>query len=114
MLTNSPEKIFQSGIIGRGMSDHQLIFCTRKVKRAKFNKHNNIFLRPLKHYTVHVFVEELERVNFSSYEHFSYLDAAYSYFTNKLMKESVKLRQERTLELLKIIRKNGFIEELLN
>ena len=34
ILTNSSEKIFQSGIIDCGMSDHQLIFCTRKVKRA--------------------------------------------------------------------------------
>ena len=43
ILTNSTEEIFQSGIIDCGMSDHQLIFCTRNVKRAKFNKHNNVF-----------------------------------------------------------------------
>ena len=44
ILTNSTEKIFQSGIINCGMSDHQLMFWTRKVKQAKFNKHNNVFL----------------------------------------------------------------------
>ena len=71
ILTNSTEKIFQSGIINSGMLDHQLIFCTRKVKWARFNKHNNMFLRSLKHYTVHVFVEELQKVNFSIYERFS-------------------------------------------
>ena len=43
ILTNSTKKIFQSGIIYCGMSDHQLIFCTRKVKRAKFNKHAMFF-----------------------------------------------------------------------
>ena len=37
ILTNSTEKIFLSGTIDCGMSDHQLIFCTRKVKWAKFN-----------------------------------------------------------------------------
>ena len=31
MLPNSTEKIFQSGIIERGMSDRQLMSCTRKV-----------------------------------------------------------------------------------
>ena len=31
---------FQPGIIDCGMSDHQLTFSTRKVKRAKFDKHN--------------------------------------------------------------------------
>ena len=30
------------------MSDNQLIFCTRKVKQAKSNKYNNVFLRSLK------------------------------------------------------------------
>ena len=29
ILTNSTEKIFQSGIIDSGISDHRLIFCTR-------------------------------------------------------------------------------------
>ena len=68
------------------MSDHQLIFCTREVKRAKFNKHKNVFLRSLKHYTVSAFVEKLQKVNFSNYERFSCIDAAYTDFLNKLMK----------------------------
>ena len=34
ILTNSAEKIFQSGIIDCDMWDHQLIFCTSKVKRT--------------------------------------------------------------------------------
>ena len=63
ILTNSTEKIFQSGIIDCGMSDHQLIFCTRKVKRAKFNKHNNVFQSSLKHYTVSVFVKKSQKVS---------------------------------------------------
>ena len=68
------------------MSDHQLIFCTRKVKQAKFNKHNNVFLRSLKHYTVNAFVEKLQKVNFSNYEQFSCIDATYTDFLNELMK----------------------------
>ena len=71
VLANFTEKIFQSGIIDGGMSHHQLIFSTRKVKRAKFNKLNNVFLRSLKHYTVNVFVEELQKVNVSNHERFS-------------------------------------------
>ena len=68
------------------MSDHQLIFCTRKVKRAIFNKHNNVFLRSLKHYTVNVFVKKLQKVSFSNYERFSCIDAAYTDLLDKLMK----------------------------
>ena len=86
ILANSTEKIFQTCITDCGTSDHQLIFCTRKVKRAKFNKHNNVFLRSLKHYKVNVFVEELQKVKFSNYERFSCIDVAYTNFLNKLMK----------------------------
>ena len=68
--------------------DHQLIFCTRKVKRAKFNKHNNVFLKSLKHYIVNVFVKKLQKVNSISqfYEWFSCIDTVYTDFLNKLMK----------------------------
>ena len=45
-----------------------------------------MFLRSLKHYTVNVFVEELQKVNFSNYEHFSCIDAVYTDFLKKLMK----------------------------
>ena len=80
ILTNSTEKIFQSGVIDCGISDHQLIFCTKKVKRV------NVLLISLKHYTVNLFDEGLRKVNFLNYERFSNIDAAYTDFLNKLMK----------------------------
>ena len=52
ILTNYIEKTFQSGIIDRRNSDYKLFFCTRKVKRVKFNKHINGLLRSVKHHTV--------------------------------------------------------------
>ena len=45
-----------------------------------------MFLRFPRHHTVNVFVEELQNVNFSNYERFSCVDAAYTGFFNKLMK----------------------------
>ena len=94
------------------MSDHQLIFCTRKVKRAKFNKHNNEFLRSLKHYTVNLFVAKLQRVNFSNYECFSCIDAAYTNFLNKLIKVVNEITPSKELNLK--IRKNDLIEKFLS
>ena len=61
ILTNSAEKIFQSGII-------------------------DVFLRSFKHYTVNVFVKKLQKVDFANYEQFSCIDAAYTDFLNILMK----------------------------
>ena len=86
ILTDCTEKIFQSGIIDSGISDHQLILCTRKVKRVKFHKHNNVFLRSRKHYTVNLLVEGLRKVKLLNYERFSNIDEAYTDFLNELMK----------------------------
>ena len=41
ILTNAGWKISQKGVIDVGLSDHQLIYCTRKILRTKFNVHNN-------------------------------------------------------------------------
>ena len=37
ILSNAVEKVSASGLIDIGISDHQLIFCTRKILRTKNN-----------------------------------------------------------------------------
>ena len=79
LAQNSYSHVYQllslgSCTIDCAMLCRQLIFCTRKIKWAKFNKHN----------TGNVFVEELQKVNFSNY--FCCIDVAYTDFLNKLMK----------------------------
>ena len=44
ILTNSPDKVSQSGIIDLGLSDHYLIYCTRKTSLPKSHEHE-IFVR---------------------------------------------------------------------
>ena len=39
ILTNSNEKIAQCGLINVGLSDYQMIFCTRKTKKEKVGVH---------------------------------------------------------------------------
>ena len=48
ILTNSAEKVPQKGVTDVGTSDHQLIYCTRKIKRIKDDMHNQIHVQPLK------------------------------------------------------------------
>lgn len=38
MVTDT-EKVSQSGVINIGLSDHMLVFCTRKVAKPKFDNH---------------------------------------------------------------------------
>ena len=37
VLTNSADRVSQFGVIDMGLSDHQLIYCTRKITRIKLN-----------------------------------------------------------------------------
>ena len=50
IITNREEKVTQSGVINTSPSDHQLIFCTRKIKRADTKNHKDISFRSLKNY----------------------------------------------------------------
>ena len=48
VLTNSPHKIIQSGVIEMSLSDHELIYCMRKTTKLKSSKHNELNIRPMK------------------------------------------------------------------
>ena len=63
ILTNSLEKISQKGTIDVGLSDHQLICCTRKVLRTKLNMHNQIQIRYLKKYSVESYTNALRKIS---------------------------------------------------
>ena len=67
------------------------------MKQAKFNKNYNVFQRSLKHCSVNVFVKEMQKVNFSNYESFSYIDAAYTDFLNKLMKVANEIAPRKNI-----------------
>ena len=80
ILTNSPDKLSQSGVIDICLSDHQMIYCTRRIKRIKFNIHKHIRCRSFKNYTPDLIVDELKAANFCNYENFADINAAYSDF----------------------------------
>mgnify|MGYP001792126289 FL=1 len=84
ILTNSSHKVTQSGVIDVTLSDHQLIYCTRKINRAKFNFHKQIKCRSFKKYSPENFLKELESSNFLNYENFEDIDEAYFDFSRKL------------------------------
>ena len=52
ILPNTNEKIAQCGLINVGLSDHQIIFCTRKTKKDKVGVHKQISFRLFKKYSV--------------------------------------------------------------
>ena len=56
---NSPDKVGLSGVIDLGLSDHDLIYCTRKTSLPKSHKHNKIFVRSFKRYSAKKFLKIL-------------------------------------------------------
>ena len=85
VLTNSPHKIIQSGVIKMSLSDHELIYCMRKTTKLKSNKHNELNIRTLKNYTAKNFIELLNKTDFSNYQTFSCVNKAYLDFITKLI-----------------------------
>ena len=63
IFTTAGWKISQKGVIDEGLSDHQLIYCTRKMLRTKANMHNQIQVRSLKKYTPELLIKELKKIN---------------------------------------------------
>ena len=64
ILTNSPDKVSQSGVIDLGLSDHDLIYCARETSLPKSHKHNEIFVLSLKRYSAEKFLEILREIVF--------------------------------------------------
>ena len=80
ILTNSPQKVSQHGVLGLGLSDHQLIYCTRKTTRVKRYEHTFIKIRTFKNYTKEIFLDKLRQIKFPNYMEYEGINAAYSHF----------------------------------
>ena len=80
ILTTDKSKISQSGVIEYGVSDHYIIYCTRKIQKALFNYHKSIKIRSLKNYNKEAFNLSLETVDWSSVSQCTTADNAWNGF----------------------------------
>ena len=85
ILTNTNEIITQCGIINIGLSDHQMIFCTRKIKEEKVGGHKQIAFRSFKNYSVDEYEKALGKVTFQNYEKYRNIIKAYNDFFQKMI-----------------------------
>ena len=77
ILASYPERITEQGIIEVRLSDHQLVFCTRKIFRIKRGTHKHIKFCSFKHCSADLFKETLAGIDFPSYQHFNDANQAY-------------------------------------
>ena len=57
ILTNIFEKMAQCGTNNIGLSDHQMILCTRKTRKEKIGDHKHISFRSYRKYLVDEYKE---------------------------------------------------------
>ena len=85
ILASFPSRICRRGVINVSLSDHQLIFCTRKISKFKTGRlHKYINFRSLKNYGED-YKKSLGQLVFPNYEIFDDVSAAYSDFFQKIM-----------------------------
>ena len=85
-LTSAPSRVSKKSVINVGVSDHQLIFFTRKICRIKTGgAHKYLkFEKLFKNYTTDYYKEALQ-VDFPNCERFGDVNEVYSDFFQKLM-----------------------------
>ena len=67
ILTNSPDKVTQLGVICIGLSYHDLIYCTRKTSLPKSHEPNEIIVCSMNRYSTEKFLEFLRKIIFANY-----------------------------------------------
>ena len=99
ILTNCAEKVSQKGVIDVGLSDHQLIFCTRKIRRTRRNMHNQIQTRSLRNYSAENLISTLKDIKFPNYDIFSDVNVAYADLTKKILDAIDNVTPIKTLRI---------------
>ena len=85
ILASIPSRVSQHGVINVSVSDHQLIYCTRKINKIKTGGvHKHITFRSFKKYAVDAYKDALKKVNFPNYEPFNAVNEAHSNFFQKI------------------------------
>ena len=85
ILVNTPLEVFQSAVLNKCISDHDIIYMTRKHQNIKTGQHNTIKMRSMKNYTKELFIQKLGEVEFPDYSNFENVNAAYADLSSKFM-----------------------------
>ena len=85
ILASFPDRVTQQGTLNVGLSDQQLIYCTRKFTRIKRGGHKQITYLSFKNHTIDGYEKVLVEINFPEYKKFGNVNDAYSNFIQKLM-----------------------------
>ena len=82
VFVSHTERVAHSGVVDIGISDHSLVFCTRKIVRG-FNKgHKTIQIRSLKNYSNDNLVNEINSTDWTELYNCTDVNSALTFFNN--------------------------------
>ena len=64
-LTNSPGKVSRSGVVQVGISDHSLVYMTRKSRQMRSGIHKTSVIRNFKHFNSADFLHDLKQLQWN-------------------------------------------------
>ena len=100
IFASFPSRISQKEVVNVGLSDHQLIFCTRKVSKFKTGGvHMYINFCSLKNYRANDYKKGLGQLVFLNYKLFDDVNAAHSDFFQKINTKRRLLRRREKKEI---------------
>ena len=103
ILTNSPEKVIQSGVFEIGLSDQEIVYCSRKTLLLKLNEQismnwlNEILFSSMKNYSDEIFMDKLRSIEFPDYWNHTCVNHLYQDFFTKFLSAFDSVSTIRTL-----------------
>ena len=122
-LTNSPDKVSKSGVIDIGISDHSVIYLTRKVAHFRSLMQKTVEVRPLKNFNEAAFLRDLRMIDWNRVATHNNPDEMWDLWKHLLVSvidKHAPLRTKRvknkrspwiTNELLREIHKRDFLKK---
>ena len=97
-MTNRSENLSQYGTIPTGLSDHFIVYCTRRVSKYHFKNQNTTKIRSLKNYSAELLLEKLSSAEWNSLFTSECVDFAWKCLQNifiKILDEVAPVKEVR-------------------
>ena len=91
--------IQRTGITEMGLSDHELIHCSRKKSLLKLNEHYKISLSSMKNYSDQIFMEKLRSQKFPDYLNCICFNDVYQEFVSNFLSVVDSVSSTRNLRM---------------
>ena len=99
ILVSDPNKISNSGVLSYSVSDHQMIYCTRKIRKSPGKQTDAVKLRSMKNYTKEAFNVQLQEVDWREVLECNTVEEAWSIFKCKFLATIDKISPIRQIRL---------------